>query len=149
MWKTFWQLYKKWILICATVTVVSLGLFFLYFFISYDSIRRQDIDESLARLEQAASNKKAFPRDVNFELAEQTIQRVREMLKSGELEYEDFSKMRLFNQIPRHRRPLGREYDMIFEEMNLVMDLKEEGKLDQWDELVEPKKLGRTIFDEI
>jgi len=47
MWKTFWQLYKKWLLICATVTVVTLGLFFLYFFISYDSIRRQDIDESL------------------------------------------------------------------------------------------------------
>jgi len=96
-----------------------------------------------------ACNKKAFPRDVDFELAEQTIQRVREMLKSGQLEYEDFSKMRLFNQIPRHRRPLGREYNMIFEQMNLVMDLKEEGKLDQWDEIVEPKDLGRTIFDEI
>ena len=136
MLKLAWSLYKKWLLVCVAVVVIVLGANFAYFMYQYPEIREENIDREFERIESLLKENKGFPRDVDFEFALETVHRAREMMKKGELEYQDFRKMRFLNRLPKYRRPMGREYNQLFQQMRHVVDLKQAGKLDQWDEYV-------------
>ena len=70
---------------------------------------------------------KRLPGDVDFELALQTVERVRRLMDSGQLKYRDFAELRYLNQLPLERRPMGREYNRLFEEINRLLDEKQAG----------------------
>ena len=119
------QWYKKWFFICATVLVTTLVVFFIFFFIRYPHLQRESLEARLTFIEKQLEEKKVFPKDVDYEMAIETVRRMREMMDSGKLSYRDFSELRILNQIPLHRHPLGREYNQLFQEMKILMDSKE------------------------
>ena len=142
MWKLFWKLYKKWLLVCGALIVISLGTFFVFFRVQYPKLRQDNIRAVFEDLEATIRDNekysdqlgklprdKRLPTDVDYELALRTVQRMRQLVESGQLEYQDFAKLRYLNQLPLNRRVMGREYNRLFQEMNRVMDQKLAGEL--------------------
>lgn len=147
MWKLFWKLYKRWLLVCGVLIVISLGTFFVLFRVQYPKLRHDNIDAVFDELEATIRDNeqysdqlgklprdKRLPTDMDYPLALQTIQRMRQLVQSGQLEYQDFAKLRYLNQLALNRRVMGREYDQLFQEMNRLMDRKLAGELDRVDE---------------
>ena len=142
MWKLFWKLYKNWLLICATLLVVFLGIFFIVFQVQYPKLRQENIQAMFEELEETIQSNekysdqlgkvprdKRLPTDVDYQLGLRTVQRMRQLMESGQLEYEDFAKLSYLNQLPIDRRPMGREYSQLFQGMNRLMDQKLAGQL--------------------
>ncbi len=137
MWKLFWKLYKKWLLVCVVIVLAVLVPFFAYFKAQYPKIRQANIEasfeelETLIRYNQKYSKAigklprdKRLPTDLDYELALRTVQRARQLMSSGQLEYQDFAELRYLNRLPLDRRPMGREYNRLFQQMNELMDRK-------------------------
>lgn len=137
MFKTFWQLYGNWFIISLGIVTLVLGGFFLYFATQYPSLREAHFQESFDRLEQLIENQRMI-RGVDYELALETVQRVRQLMESGQIDYSDFAKLRLLNQLPSERRPMGREFNQLFREMNTIMDIKLAGEMERFDEVIPP-----------
>lgn len=140
MWKLFWRLYKRWLLVCGGLILVALGVFFVYFHFQYPALRHDNIDAAFDELESTIRDNqkyidqpgklprdKRLPRDMDFDLALRTVQRVRRLMDSGQLKYRDFAQLRYLNQLPLERRPMGREYNRLFVEINRLLDEQQAG----------------------
>lgn len=141
MWKLFWKLYKNWLLVCVALIVVFLGAFLVFFRVQYPNLRQEnlkavfdDLEKTLRDNEKYSSQigklpkDKRLPTDTDYQLGLRTVQRMRQMMESGQLEYEDFARLRYLNQLPLDRRPMGREYNRLFREMNQLMDQMSAGQ---------------------
>ena len=136
MWKLLLKTYGKWVLLFGSIILLVLSSYAVYFSVHYPQIRKGNYIETLDSIEQLLEDKKGFPTDVDFDYALKTIRRMKELIKNDQLVYQDFSKMRMINQLPLNKRVTGRQYHQLFKDLNQLMDVKLAGKLDQWDEVV-------------
>jgi len=119
-----WRFYLKWLVICSGVAVVTLAIFAGYFIHRYPQIRKAHFDEGFEAIEERIMEEK-MAKGLAVEPALETVARARRMMKEGDLDLQDFSELKVLNQIPEYRAPNSREYDELFQEMNRILDEKE------------------------
>ena len=95
MWKLLLRTYGKWVLLFGLIIILTLSIYAIYFAIQYPQIRKDNYIATLDTIEDLlAEQKGSFSKvkDVDFDYAVKTVQRMKELIKSDQLVYQDFSK---------------------------------------------------------